>query len=141
MATTTFTPAAASYIPKADHRGVTVVTFFKTATASAVWGKVLIAKIPHGATVLDGILYNSQSLLDLRVGIGTTSASNKAMFIGTSSALTVTRFYVGSTVPAIGPYKVSVSDAAANRWQMVTMAASASLSGIFSGWISYTMNP
>lgn len=140
MATTTFTPAQSWYSSKVNATGPTVEYFSKTVTASAVWGKILFAKIPHGACILDGVINSSTAWVDFRAGIGTTSASNDVMFIGTTSAVTVARFYTGSTVPALVGYEVSVSDDNLQRWVYLTGAASASLSGVISGWIMYDMS-
>ena len=123
--TLTMTPYARTFDQKTVHTGLNVVYAEKTATI-CVSGKILAAKLPHGARVIDGwIAFDTAG----EIGCG-TSASLDA-FISTASVSGVNRFFsnVAATRDGAG-YKVSVSDDAVQRWTAVKISAySASIGG------------
>lgn len=106
-----------------------------TGTASSV---VYLAKVPHGATIVDFIFYVDDGGADdtwkLGLQLPHAEAGGSNTFTVTESALmTETASTLGPTLRPVGgklPYRVSISDNVAQRWAWIqavnTVAISAS---------------
>ncbi len=95
--------------PKAAHAGVNVVSGEYSDAAGTAGSRVLLAKIPHGATIVGGqIKLNGDG--EWQLG---TSESNSGLIAQTSA--TTGDIMLGAT--GVGaPFNVSVSDDKVDRW-------------------------
>lgn len=122
MALSTYTSTVWTNTPKAVHIGSNSVSGQIMWTATSTVGDVaFLAKIPHGATIVDLIEDHStgataQALkFGLDRGVAAGGAGNRSIFIAAGAQATVNR----RSVVGI-PVTVSVSDTDANRYATLT---------------------
>lgn len=127
----TATAATPAFNPPMNHEGLNVIYGEYSATL-CVSGALFLAKVPHGARVIDGWV-DLSLVADVQVGLaaaGQTGLTIDYVLIGTTSTTPVMRFYTGGTQTTGGVgYKVSVSDDAVARYMWVKATGSASWGG------------
>lgn len=133
MATTTMTPAQSWFQPNTNP-GVQVVTGEMLITATGtVFGSLWLAKIPHGATILDGRFYvGAAASGDIEIGVSATHS----VFLSTATLAGAAwhEFDVSFN------YLVSVSDDATQRYDIIKASQSLSWSGTYKFQIFYSMD-
>lgn len=133
MATVTFTPAQSWFQPSTSHEGVNVVVGELTVTTSSTtWGKVLLAKVPHGATIIS-LEYLPGAAASGNYEVGFSATHSVLVSTATMAAASVQRLNV-----SLG-YRVSVSDNAPNRWDYMVASQSLSFSGVYRFVLTYSM--
>ena len=128
----TATPYSTNRMPMC-HEGLNVIYGQISATLCAS-GALFMAKIPHGARIIDGwVDLSLQANADIVVGLAGAADTGKSVgvtLITSCSTTTVTRFFTAATAVTDGQgYKVSVSDDATNRWMTLKMSGSVSWGG------------
>lgn len=133
MATVTMTPAQSWFQPNTNP-GVQCVTGYIVATATGtVFGSLWLAKIPHGATILDGRFYvGAAASGDIEIGI---SSTHSVLFsTATLAGAGWNDFDVSYNV------RISVSDDAVQRYEIVKASQSLSWSGTYMFQIWYSID-
>lgn len=129
-------------IPKQNATGVQYAIFSHNFTAaSSVSDRVFLAKIPHGARVLEGYMYHTTGATaqGLSLGLATggpAGSETVAAYISAGAQATSNR-----VAPLdVAPFRVSCSDADPNRFgilQATVVSGTATTSLKISGWVMY----
>lgn len=147
----TFTASELTTNVKAGHIGVqsacSRLTLAVTGTASSV---VYLAKIPHGANIIDFAVYCSDGGTNNTWKIGlqmphAESGGSNTFTVTESALMTETANSTGAMFRWSStklPYRVSISDNVTQRWARVQMVCTAAISAVaeFRSTILYTMD-
>lgn len=117
MATTTYTATTFNNVPKQVHAGVTSVSgsYNAGATVTSLGDVVFLAKIPHGATIIDLVVDTSTGEtacgtdFGLSKGYDVGGGVSHSCFVTAVAQATVSRLAVRRAA-GLGPFRVSCSD-------------------------------